>query len=249
MSHTIKVVMSEIEEGFSCLLPIYSEECGTPVWREVFANTALVLEVSVSGIEGIHILETNALLRGECGWAAVSASTGERWHRKPELNGQTAWESRGGCPGAWRIFPLLMREVCLIHQPFQVARIPPGRVITSLRWITFLLARPFFLQMDLPIGLSFSFSRFSFPPVSAGRLHVHYVEDSYIFTLMRHISKTVSMPVTDFSSSLSFFIKCEQTFEFSKDAMSSMLCFNVVVQFQLKTHLLGFNSFHFSREY
>lgn len=49
--------MSEIEEGFSCLLLIYSEECGTPVWREVSANIALVLEVSVSGIEGIQYLK------------------------------------------------------------------------------------------------------------------------------------------------------------------------------------------------
>lgn len=57
------------------------------------------------------------------------------------------------------------------------------------------------------------------------------------------------MAFTDLSSSLLFFIKREQTFEFSKHAMSSKLCFNVVVQFQLKTHLLGFNSFQSSREY
>lgn len=50
------------------------------------------------------------------------------------------------------------------------------------------------------------------------------------------------VPVTDFSLSLPFFIKSEQTFEFSKDAMNSMLCFNVVALFQLKTHLLSFNS-------
>lgn len=71
------------------------------------------------------------------------------------------------------------------------------------------------------------------------------MEDSGIFTLMLHTSKNVSVAFTDFLSSLPFFIKHEETFEFSKDAMSSMLYFNVVVEFQLKTHLLGFNSFPF----
>lgn len=59
--------MSKIVDGFSCLLLIYSEKCGTPAWGHVSASIALVLGVCVSGIEGIHTLETNALLRGECG--------------------------------------------------------------------------------------------------------------------------------------------------------------------------------------
>lgn len=101
------------------------------------------------------ILETNALLRGEHGWAVVSASTGERWRSKLELNGQAAWAGRGGCPGAWRIFSLLLRGVRLNHQLFQVARIPSWRVITSPRWIAFLLTTPFFLQMGLPMELLF----------------------------------------------------------------------------------------------
>lgn len=62
---------------------------------------------------------------------------------------------------------------------------------SSSRWI-FLWSYPF------------SFQDLASPALYAGGLHVHYVEDLCIFTLIQLTSKNMSMPVTDFFIKFAF---------------------------------------------
>lgn len=77
-------------------------------------------------------------------------------------------------------------------------------VVVSLRWIAFLLAIPSSSRWIFLWSYPFSFQDLASPALYAGGLHVHYVEDSCIFTLILLISKNMSMPVTDFFIKFAF---------------------------------------------
>lgn len=175
------------------------------LWKDISAISALDLGVHVSGQalmgydplpEDQYALEANALFRGEHWWLCWPGLCWREVTRKLELDGPAAWASRGDCPGGRTIFPLLRREVphlfawitdCFKHQKSLLGECN----YLSLRWISLLLARPFFLQTDLPMELRLNSSRLSFPSSMCWGLYIHYMEVSFIFILMLHTFRNV----------------------------------------------------------